>query len=100
MTVSPANGVGECDIKLTFPENKTFAKRTIKVTVTVQDDTDYTYTLVQDAFSGILADWDLNSLTANTSGTFADDVSVQWVLMVTRMCQEPFPVIIGMSMGI
>ena len=54
-------------IKLTFPENRTFTKRTIKVTVTVQDDTDYTYTLVQDAFSGILADWDLNSLTANTS---------------------------------
>ena len=73
VTVSPANGVGECDIKLTFPENKTFAKRTIKVTVTIQDDTDYTYTLVQDAFSGILADWDLKSLTANTSGTFADD---------------------------
>ena len=73
VTVSPANGVGECDIKLTFPENKTFTKRTIKVTVTIQDDTDYTYTLVQDAFSGILADWDLNSLTANTSGTFADD---------------------------
>ena len=41
VTVSPANGVGECDIKLTFPENKTFAKRTIKVTVTIQDDTDY-----------------------------------------------------------
>ena len=38
VTVSPANGVGECDIKLTFPENKTFAKRTIKVTVTIQDD--------------------------------------------------------------
>lgn len=73
VTVSPANGVGECDIKLTFPENKTFTKRTIKVTVTIQDDTDYTYTLVQDAFSGILADWDLKSLTANTSGTFADD---------------------------
>ena len=47
VTVSPANGVGECDIKLTFPENKTFTKRTIKVTVTIQDDTDYTYTLVQ-----------------------------------------------------
>ena len=73
VTVSPENGVGECDIKLTFPENKTFTKRTIKVTVTIQDDTDYTYTLVQDAFSGILADWDLKSLTANTSGTFADD---------------------------
>lgn len=72
VTVSPTNGVGECDIKLTFPENKTFVKRTIEVTVTILDDKDYTYTLVQDAFSGILADWDLKSLTSNTSGTFAD----------------------------
>ena len=46
---------------------------TESIDATIQDDTDYTYTLVQDAFSGILADWDLKSLTANTSGTFADD---------------------------
>lgn len=72
VTVSPESGIGEYDIKITFPENKTFSKRTINVTVSIEDDKDYVYTLVQDAFRGILADWDLNSLTANTSGSFAD----------------------------
>lgn len=72
VTISPESGVGECDVKLTFPENKKFSKRTIKVKVTIVDDKDYEYTLVQNAFLGILADWDLNSITASTSETFAD----------------------------
>ena len=63
VSITPANGIGECDVKLTFPANKTFNQRTIKVTVTIQDDKDYTYTLVQDAFSGVLAKWELKALT-------------------------------------
>ena len=73
VSITPANGIGECDVKLTFPANKTFNQRTIKVTVTIQDDKDYTYTLVQDAFSGVLAKWELKALTDQTKETFPDD---------------------------
>lgn len=71
VTVTPASGVGDCDVALSFPENNTFDKRTIVVTVTM-NAIDYTYTLVQDAFSGILADWNLNALTSTTSASFVD----------------------------
>ncbi len=73
VTVSPASGDGEAEVKLTFPANKTFDKRTITVTVTIQDDAAYTYSLVQGAYSGVIADWDLNSLSASTAATFVDD---------------------------
>lgn len=73
VTITPANGVGECDVTLAFPANKIFTQRTIQVTVTIQDDKDYTYTLVQDAFSGVLAKWELKDLTDHTKETFPDD---------------------------
>lgn len=75
VTITPANGVGECDVKLTFPANKTLNQRTFRVTVTIQDDKDYTYTLVQDAYSGLLAKWELKALTDKTKETFLDDGS-------------------------
>ena len=75
VTITPANGVGECNVKLTFPANKTLNERTIRVTVTIQNDKDYTYTLVQDAFSGLVTKWELKALTDQSKETFLDDGS-------------------------
>ena len=73
VTITPANGFGDSDIKLTFPENKSLTPRNIEVKVSIVGDKDYTYTLTQKGYIGILADWDLKALTDNTGTTFVDD---------------------------
>lgn len=73
VTILPASGLGDCDVKLTFPENKKLTARTITVDVTVKDDATYTYTLVQAPYRGILADWNLNALLDSSTPTFTDD---------------------------
>ena len=73
VTVSPAGGMGDGEVTLTFPVNMKRTPRTIRVNVELEGDATYTYTLTQGAFSGTLtlADWDLKALTAQTKETFA-----------------------------
>lgn len=72
VTITPASGVGDGSVKLTFPVNEALAARTIVVTVAM-DGVAYTYTLTQAGYTGILADWDFNGSIAANSATFIDD---------------------------
>lgn len=73
VTVSPASGIGNGDVKLTFPANKKLTPRTITVNVAISGNAVYTYTLEQGAYYGILADWDFASIKDNIASTFVDD---------------------------
>ncbi len=72
VTINPTSGSGEGIITVTFPENDNLTDRTIKVNVSLQGDKTYTYTLTQKRYLGIIADWDINALKAETSATFCD----------------------------
>lgn len=73
VTILPASGLGDCDIKITFPENRKLSARTIKVDVIIKDDATYTYMLVQAPYRGVLADWNLNAIIDSSAATFTDD---------------------------
>lgn len=73
VSISPSSGFGETEVTVSFPENAELSDRTIAVEVSIEGDKTYTYTLTQKAFSGVLADWDLNALAARTGETFVDD---------------------------
>ena len=73
VTISPASGFGEADVTVTVPENEELSDRMIIVNVALEGDKTYTYTITHKAFAGVLADWNLNALTAVTTETFCDE---------------------------
>lgn len=73
VVISPASGFGEADVTVTFPENEELTDRIVTVHVALEGDKTYDFTLTHKGFSGVLADWNLNALTAETGETFCDD---------------------------
>ncbi len=71
--ISPSSGFGEADVKVSVPENEELSDRIITISVALEGDRTYTYTLTHKAFVGILADWNLNALTSVAGETFADE---------------------------
>ena len=73
VSISPSSGFGETDVTVSFPENVELSDRAISVEVSIDGDRTYTFIITQKAFAGVLADWDLNAMTAKTGETFVDE---------------------------
>ena len=73
VTVTPASGVGNGDVTVEFPANKKLTARTITVNVAIEGDATYAYTIEQEAFAGVLADWDFANIKDDCTATFTDD---------------------------
>lgn len=72
VTVMPSSGLGESEIRVTFPENADLTDRTINVDVAIEGDRTYRHVISQGRYAGIVADWDLNNMVDEIKATFID----------------------------
>ncbi len=70
--ISPSSGSGNADVTVTVPANTELSAKTVTVNVEMGEENIYAFTVTQNAYFGVLADWNISALKAKANETFTD----------------------------